>query len=348
MENYINMDNTANKCGVLIPAYQPDELLIKLIEKLNTYNLPVYVVNDGSVGCEAVFAQVQQLGANLISYDTNRGKGYALKTGLSAMHDAGFTSAVTADADGQHTPEDIIKVMDCLAQNPDSLVLGVRKVDEMPLRSKFGNSLTCVLFKWLYGMHITDTQTGLRGIPLEKIDSLTALEGDRYEYEMNMLVMSNSLFSSIQEVPIETIYIDDNGSSHFNPIKDGLKIYRVLFKNLKNFILSSFSSFVLDYSLFNALYYLVFHNAVKSTVLARVVSSTYNFLINKYVVFKTDSKKYNIVKYAGLALCILAVNAGLMYLLVDIFHLPAALIKIVVERCRWCFSYLVQNRWASQ
>ncbi|MBE6887118.1 MAG: GtrA family protein [Ruminococcaceae bacterium] len=163
---------------------------------------------------------------------------------------------------------------------------------------------------------------------------------------MEMLIYSGKLFSSIIEEPIKTIYIDNNSGSHFNPVKDGLKIYSVLFSNLPSFMMVSVASFVIDYLLFNLLYYVLLGNTAVSTVAARVASSLFNFTLNKKLVFKSSSEKYNIINYYKLAVFILVANMALMALLVDFLHVPAFLAKILVECVLYIVSFTTQNKWS--
>ena len=338
--------------GVLIPAYQPDEKLTKLAETLSGLGIQTVIVNDGSTEGLDVFEDCRKIpGITLLGYEENHGKGYALKTGLKYMKEQGYTLAVTADADGQHLPKDIIHISEVSQQKPDALVLGMRDVSQMPPRSKTGNSLTRTLFKLLYNIDLQDTQTGLRGIPLSdsNIDGLLGIEGNRYEYEMDMLVESARLFpGGIEEVPIETVYIDNNSSTHFHAIKDGAKVYKVLFRRFPKFMVASFSSFGIDYLLFNALYYLLFRKVVPATVIARVVSACCNYLLNRKMVFTESGSKYNLASYAVLAVIVLILNLALMKLLVDILHWPAFLAKVLVEVVLYICNFFVQQNLASR
>lgn len=215
--------------AVLIPAYKPDEKLVELCKKIIFEKMKVIVVNDGSgYEFEDIFNEIKNLDCILIEHEENFGKGTALKTGIKYALENNITKLVTADADGQHSVEDIISVSKELENNAETIILGSRNIKEMPLRSRFGNSLTKFLFSFLRGIKINDTQTGLRGIPVVK--EWLILEGDRYEYEMNMLIFSKHIKIELKEIPISTIYINENESSHFKPIKDGLKIYKILFK----------------------------------------------------------------------------------------------------------------------
>lgn len=340
------------RIGILIPAYQPDGKLAALVEELGAAGLETVIVDDGStVGGEVFAALRDRPGVTVLAYSPNQGKGHALKAGLRHMAGVGFDGAVTADADGQHTVHDIRRMAGALAAEPAKLVLGMRDVAQMPPKSKTGNSLTRFLFKVLYGIDLKDTQTGLRAIPLngETTRGLLELPGERYEYEMEMLITSPSLFpAGLLELPIETVYIDDNSSSHFRPLRDGGKIYAVLFKNLPGLLCSSLAAFGMDYVLFHFLYYHVFRHSVLATACARAVSGTCNYLMNKNVVFRREKGDYTFFNYWKLALCILAVNAALMYLLVDVLGSPAFLMKIIVECAMYIISFTAQNKMANK
>ena len=289
------------KVGILIPAYQPDEKLTAFAGDCVAAGYNVFVVNDGSTEGLEIFDEIGEFpGVTVLGYSENHGKGYALKFGLEAMARRGYTGRA----------------------NPESLILGSRNTAEMPPRSKAGNRLTRSLFSLLYGIRLSDTQTGLRGIPLtsETLPLLLGLSGDRYEYEMQMLQESKVLFAGgIVEVPIETVYLENNKSSHFRPLRDGGRIYAVLMKSLPLFLLSSLLAFGIDYGLFNTFFYALSLGTLASTVIARLVSATANYTINKYGVFRPESREtsYNLKNYALLAASILAVNMGLMYLLVN-------------------------------
>lgn len=344
--------STASDAAALIPAYQPDEKLLSLSKALLERGLSLTVVNDGSTKGLEVFEKLKELpGVTVLAHPENQGKGAALKTGLSYLWGQGTKFVVTADADGQHLPDDILRVLEAARQAGGTLVLGVRNVQEMPKKSKLGNTMTRFLFKALYGIRLTDTQTGLRAAALteELVAGLCAVSGDRYEYEMEVLKESRSLFpNGIKEVPIETVYLDQNRTSHFQPLRDGLKVWKVLFVKFPKFLLSSFSAFLLDYALFNVIYYLLCPHEMVATAAARVVSSTYNYLVNKYLVFGRESSGYKLRRFVLLAAAVLAVNMLLMRLFVKVLGLPAFLIKPVVDALLYFISFTVQNRFANE
>lgn len=335
------------RCGVLIPAYEPGEALPALTRALMDKGVPVVVVNDGSTTGLEYFERIRAQGAVVLEHGENLGKGRALKTGLAWMAEQGYEGVVTADADGQHSLEDILRVARALAGGSRRLVLGIRDVSRMPNRSRTGNRLTRTLFRLLYGIKLQDTQTGLRGIPLtgENRSGLLSLTGERYEYEMEMLIEAGELFpAGIQELEIETIYLEDSDtSSHFRPLADGARIYSVLFRHFPRFFLSSILAFLVDYSLFNLLYYLLFHRSVPAAVLARVVSAGVNYTVNRKLVFGSS---YHLLGYVKICLVILLAGSGLMYLLVDCLSLPAFLVKPLVDCGLYVLSFAAQNRMA--
>ena len=220
--------------AVVIPAWKPDASLIGLIGALVERGCrAIVLVDDGSgADYQPVFERTCLWPAvRMLRHKTNCGKGCALKTGLRAFlaELPAYTGAVTADADGQHTVDDIARVAAAAAIADRSLVLGARRFDpEMPFRSRFGNVLTRHVFRSLTGTKLADTQTGLRGLPRAIVPELLALRGERYEYEMNVLAHWCRAHGAPVEVPIQTVYTEGNRSSHFHPVRDSAQIYGVL------------------------------------------------------------------------------------------------------------------------
>ena len=216
---------------IIIPAYAPDEKLIGLLEALERSGLTRIVVTDDGSGPEytPVFIRAGELGCVVVRHQHNLGKGAAIKTGIEkAVREFGpGIGIITADADGQHLPQDIIRISDALTAYRDHLILGVRDFsgENVPIRSAFGNRITSALFRFGTGITCSDTQTGLRGIPPKLVPLALSTEGDRYEYEMNFLVEAVKETPLIM-IPIETVYEDGNAGSHFRTVRDSLLIYR--------------------------------------------------------------------------------------------------------------------------
>lgn len=218
-----------NQYCVIIPAYQPEEELIRYTAELLSAGVRVVVVDDGSgASYGAVFGQLGELpGCTVLRHADNQGKGAAIKTAVCWCLNGEQTAAgvVTADCDGQHSVKDVLRVIEAVAANPKALVLGCRSFGaEVPGRSAMGNRLISGGMKLLYGIELEDTQTGLRGIPKSLMGDLTELPGDRYEYELNMLLSMSSEGVPFIAVPIQTIYFNNNSGSHFRPLRDSLRI----------------------------------------------------------------------------------------------------------------------------
>ncbi|MBQ8287175.1 MAG: glycosyltransferase family 2 protein [Clostridia bacterium] len=217
---------------VLIPAYKPDHKLIETLQKLSEARYTLLVVDDGSgTDYDSVFIEAARY-ARVVRYTPNRGKGSALKRGMRCVLRCfpNVSYLITADADGQHRPADIQKVCDRLHEK-GGFVIGSRAfVGEVPLRSRFGNTVTRGVYRLVSGVKVQDTQTGLRGFDRSLLDWLIKIPGERYEYEMNVLMTAARDGIAIDEVAIETVYENDNSSSHFRPLQDSVKIYKEIFR----------------------------------------------------------------------------------------------------------------------
>lgn len=268
---------------VMIPALNPDEKLRELTERLRRQGNRVIVVDDGSG--EAYSGLFQELKGQCIvlCHKENRGKGAAIKTGLRYVRtELGGRGVIgLMDADGQHLPEDMERLLLAAEKHPAGLILGSRSVDgKMPWKSRAGNLITRGIFRMITGMRVTDTQSGLRAFSADLLDFMEETEGNRYEYEMNVLMKCARQKIPVIEVPIQTVYHDrKNSCSHFRKVRDSVRIYGQLLR----FSLASFSSFVLDYGLF-----LLFAAALSRTargilaanIGARILSGTYNYMVN--------------------------------------------------------------------
>lgn len=327
----------------LIPAYEPDEKMIKLVEELTKHDITIVVVDDGSgEKYKDIFSNIKDK-VRLISYPQNKGKGYALKTGLNCINNEFKENyiVVTMDSDGQHTVYDAIKLCEYVEKNPNELVLGKRiRNTDTPLRSRLGNSITKIVYKIATGINIYDTQTGLRAFSNILTDKMLNIEGDRYEYEMNVILKLPKEGVKIKEIEIETIYIDNNSGSHFNTLKDSVRIYKQIIK----FSVSSFTSFIIDYSLYS-ISILLTNNLILSNIISRVISSITNYTINKKIVFKNKGNTFkSACKYFLLVIVILGLNTILLNQLVNIFGINAYIAKVIVEIFLFIFSYIIQNK----
>ena len=334
--------------SVLIPAYNPGQALLGLLVDLRAAGFQdIVVVDDGSAEeTQPIFDSLEQDGlATLLRHAVNLGKGAALRLGLNHIYnrrrrDPGFQGVITADADGQHLPADIAKVAQSLAENPTALVLGVRAFQgEVPLRSRLGNSITQTVFRFLVGTRVTDTQTGLRGVPPALIPLFLRIAANRYEYELDMLIQAATNNHPIVQVPIATVYIDDNRSSHFNPIVDSAKIYLVFLR----FIGSSLLTALVDNIVFIIVYQLA-GNILLGQALARAVATLVNFTINRNFVFRHQEDKWPaFFKYVLLVIVMGAVSYSLINLLVRSTGMSVIGAKILAETALYLVNFATQR-----
>lgn len=341
---------TPNKNKYLvIPAYEPDQRLVDLVKEAYATDLfAVLVVDDGSgTTYRDIFDQVKAY-ATVLYHPKNLGKGCALKTAyeyIRQQKDAEEKVVITADADGQHTIKDICAVAEKCQRNPSALFLGKRAfTGKVPLKSRLGNLITRYVFRMESGQFVMDTQTGLRAFSTQMIPFMLEVPGERYEYEMNVLLRWAKEDKKIKEVPIETIYLDGNKSSHFRPVQDACRIYRDLFR----FGGVSFLSFLLDYSIYLLLTaFLPLWPTLKIFVAntsARVISGVFNFEMNRRFVFeKKDKVLASGLEYLCLAFCIYMLSTSGITFLYEAFHCNLYLLKIGVDAALFVVSWLVQK-----
>lgn len=337
------------KIIALIPAYEPEENMLDLLKNIKKdTDMDIVVVNDGSSdACKDIFSKSKEF-AKVLEHEVNKGKGRALKTGLNYINDnyRGEYIVVTMDADGQHTIEDALKICGLVKKSPDILVLGKRFFGEdVPLRSRFGNAMTRLVYKIATGVKVYDTQTGLRAFSYKLVPLMLEIKGERYEYEINVLMECSKNNIEIKEIDIATIYINNNSGSHFNVFKDSYRIYKEIFK----FCAASIICFLVDYALYCI--GLVFTvslgkglSTVVSNVLARIVSSVLNFTLNKKVVFKRKGNTLKLaISYFMLALCILVGNTIVLKMFVEVFNIDTKIAKLITELIFFIISWFIQK-----
>ncbi|MFI8633389.1 GtrA family protein [Microbacterium sp. NPDC077663] len=335
---------------ILIPAYEPTVTLLDLIRDLGAEapGIPVVVVDDGSgPDHTSVFDGAALLGATVLGHARNEGKGAALRTGFRHATSAfPGRAVVTADADGQHTARDIVRVGEATVAGVDAgspaMVLGCRDTDRRgtPLRSRVGNRAARAAFRAAAGWALSDTQTGLRGIPSAMLPWMLTQRGDRFEYEQNVLLRCHRDGWETREVPIETVYLEHNASSHFRPLVDTLRVGLplVLFAG------SSLMAFAVDTLVLFALTALT-GALLPSIIAARIASASVNFAVNRHVVFRREnggSLRREAGRYALLAGALLASNVAWMTMLTEA-GLPLLPAKLVTEAALFTLGYLIQR-----
>ena len=333
---------------IVIPSLDPDpEIMNNFVMDLKKEFKNILVVNDGSKKIyDKFFSLLEKEDIIVLKHYRNLGKGRGLKTAFNYLLNEypHIKGVVSADCDGQHTIKDIKKCAEALIKFPDRLILGVRDFDKanVPPKSKFGNKITRNIFKLFVGLDISDTQTGLRGFSKKIMNEFLSTNGERYEYETNMLIECQEKNIKIKEVGIETIYLNSNTNSHFNPLKDSIKIYKLFIK----YFLVAFSSFLLDIILFSALFGVLSINSkiLAATILARFISSIYNYLVNSNLIFKEMSFK-TLMKYYILVIVQMFISGCFVTYLFSLLNTNVIIIKIVVDLLLWIINVVIQREF---
>lgn len=355
----MNTKKIRRNCAILIPTLNPDEKLVEYVQSLYANGFTkIIIINDGSnTVCDSVFLTIQNICTEIdvIQHAINFGKGRGLKNGLNhflvSPKYAACNGIITVDSDGQHLVEDVIHLDDILTDSYEGIVLGYRDFNgkSVPVKSSFGNKCTRIVFRLLFGTDIIDTQTGLRAFSRKVIKDNLDLEGERFEYETNVLIQSVRNKTEIRQIPITTVYEDNNSGTHFHPIRDSLKIYGLIFAQFFKYIASSLLSFVIDISIFEILFRTLPLEQTKtiwlSTIIARIISSLVNYCFNRKIVFQADNDTVSssIVKYYLLCVITLCLSGLGVSALNGILGIHEAAAKCIVDSMLFLFNYKIQQ-----
>ncbi len=345
---------------IIVPSLNPDEKLCRTLDGILEKGFrKIIVVDDGSDKVhKKPFEYAAEKGCTVLVHEVNKGKGRALKTAFEyCLTCPDCIGVITVDGDGQHGAEDIYNCGEAMLRYKNQqVILGCRDFSEenVPFKSKYGNNITRFAFRALCGIKISDTQTGLRAIPAEFLKAMTEYKGERFEYETNMLLEMKTQGIPFSEVKIETIYLDDNASTHFHPWRDSFKIYKIIIK----YSLSAGASALIDLLLF----YIALQafelfgistgdtaevTVVLATIIARVFSSLFNYSVNRKVVFRSASRN-SFIKYYVLCVVQMLVSAVLV---AGLSNLCAAgnfgklVIKLIADTCLFFVSFGIQREW---
>ena len=320
----------SRKLTIVIPAYEPDNNLIELIVKLNSFfkGFSIIVVNDGSLNHDDIFNVVKEKeNVTLLNHEVNLGKGEALKTAFRYIKSNIPNSIIiTADSDGQHKPEDIKRVYDFYIRNSNGgIVLGSRKFDnDVPFKSSFGNNVSKGLLRLCLNHHLNDNQTGLRAFDYKLLDFMINVKGSRFEYEMNMLSEAVRSDIDIKEIAIQTIYINNNKGTHFRPVKDFTKISLCIMKYLWPSIISLIIDFVIFMVLVLVNKNLNITKLICFSLLASTSAVVINLIINLIGIFYGNKKifksKNRWVKYIIKSILNIGLSLGILLLFNLGFH----------------------------
>jgi glycosyltransferase involved in cell wall biosynthesis len=324
----------------LIPAYQPSEGLSSLLERIRREDSSHFVVVDDGSGpdYEAVFREVAKVaGTSVLRNAVNLGKGAALKHGMNhiLVNFPDCAGVVTADADGQHSPADIMRISGLLKANPDSVIFGEREFDSaVPLRSKLGNVISRYVYRLFIGLNLSDTQTGLRGIPRSLMVKCLSIRANRYEFETEQLLVIKSTRTPLLQVRIETIYIDDNRASHFRPLLDSVQIYFVLLRYVASSLLTEGADLVVFASVMAWS-----DNLLLANVIGRLIAIWVQFTLLQTFVFRLRGNARMFLAYIALVVVSGMLSTALQ---LQFAHFIAAAVpaKIAAEVLVFVFNFL--------
>lgn len=357
---------------LIIPALNPDVKLVSYVKTLVCSGFSkILIIDDGSSGSADVFAAIQRMPeCELLVHTVNMGKGRALKDAFNyylQKYSKDYMGVITADSDGQHTVEDVIQLDSALMDSPETLILGVRDFEDpsVPFKSRFGNKVTKYVLEFFIGSAacsdakghtkaITDTQTGLRAIPNQYLPRYLTLNGERFEYETNMLIEVLHTSTPVREVKIQTVYVNENRETHFRPLADSVAIYWQIFSTFLKYTFASLSSFLIDYSIYSLLIFLLGFLALGPRIWiaaasARVVSSLYNYMVNRTVVFREEhGNKKTFVKYYTLCVLQLACSASIVWSVCRYTGISEVPVKVFADLVLFAVSFQVQKNWVFQ
>ena len=358
--------NDLSKVSVVLPSLDPDEKLHLVIDGLLEYGFSdIILVNDGSKPENLHYFEEEAAAhpdvIHLLHHEVNKGKGAALKNAFNwfLQNRPEGVGVVTVDGDNQHHPADTKACAEHMMET-GRITLGCRDFNQadVPARSSFGNKTTSAIFKIFVGMTISDTQTGLRAISREDLEYIAAIPGDRFEYETNMLLGMKQQGLPFDEVKIRTVYIEENKSSHFHPIRDSWRIYKLILRHFFKYTLSSLTSAVVDTAAYTILTVLLrsflkdFALTAVAGVGARVISSLLNFFMNKKLVFQSNvSTGKAMLRYYMLAVPQMAAQVLLTQGVYALLGIPdtatglRTLLYAVVMTVLYVASFMIQQRW---
>ena len=357
--------NELSKVSIVLPSLDPDEKLVAVIDGLLEYGFSdIILVNDGSKPENLHYfedAAAQHPEITLLHHPVNRGKGAALKTAFTWFLEnrPDYAGVVTVDGDNQHHPEDTRNCAEHMLRD-GKIVLGCRDFDlpHVPFRSRKGNKITSAVFKIFCGMTLSDTQTGLRAIPMQYLSTINGVNGDRFEYETNMLLAMKKYDLAFEEVKIRTVYIEENKSSHFRAVRDSWRIYKLILAHFFRYTVSSVASSVVEIglvALLNILLQTVLADPMLSWTVAgcsRALSSVLNFFMNQKLVFQSQGRTGKaMLRYYMLALpqmltqMLLTSGTYALFGIAENQVFVRTVIYVVVMVVLFMASFMIQQRW---
>ena len=369
--------------AIIIPSLDPDEKFVNTVDGMAAAGFKhIILVDDGShEECKGFFKQAMEAHpdvCSLLVHEVNKGKGRALRDAFAYIADnlPDVCGAITVDGDGQHTPEDTVRMAKEMEAKPGNVIIGCRdfSLSHVPTHNRLGNRISSFVYRIVYGIKLSDTQTGLRGIPAQYLRPFAdEVDGDRYEYETNMLIYMQDHKIPYSEIPIQTLYIDDNSSSHFRVVRDSYRIYKPIIL----FVLGSCIATVVDLVVFSLLNSMTagslsgggtgplarfaafladkfglkdaFAQLLLPTVVARIISSLVDYNFSRTKVFGSNKPaRETIWKYYVICIIRMILSWLGVSLLTNVFKaqgIIVTLLKVVWDLVLFFISYNWQRTW---
>ena len=345
-------EDAAGSFVVIIPAYNPGEVMIEFITKLFCAGFKnIVIIDDGSKEeSRGVISDAESFGCRVVRHAVNLGKGRSLKDALNyiALYMSECKYGMVLDCEGNQNIPSINKLARALLKNPDSLVLGCRNYRSK--NTKFGKRITNILTKavmtLLCGVTVADTKTTIRAFSMETAMKFINTGGERYDYEVNVLLESKS-----KEVKITEVTLGDenftNKESHYNPLIDSFNLYKLFLR----YLLVAVITYGVDLGLFRLLMaYLKIispiYYTIIDTVLARIVSSFVGLVIKRKRVFKTkEHTAATAAKYYTAIFGQMIVSALAVWSLQKVWPVDVVVIKLIVDFVLFIIGFIAQREW---
>ncbi|MDY7393861.1 DUF2062 domain-containing protein [Aureibaculum sp. 2210JD6-5] len=213
-------------CCILIPTYNNQKTLDRVIQGVLYHTRKIIIINDGSTdNTKYILSRYPKL--TQIHLEKNKGKGNALRLGLKKAEELGFEYAISIDSDGQHFPDDIplfIKELENY-KNESVLLVGARNLNAkgMPRKNSFANKFSNFWYWAETGFNLQDTQSGFRLYPVKQVNRIKFL-GTKFEFEVEVLVKASWHGVLVKNIPIRVLYDPDERVSHYRPFMDFVRI----------------------------------------------------------------------------------------------------------------------------
>ena len=347
---------------IIIPALEPEERLCSYVSELcRKIQGHIIVVDDGSGDrYQPIFDRIRaKQKCTVLTHSENKGKGRALKTAFGYVKEKGGKGSriICVDSDGQHAAVDVFRILGKMCDEPKGVILGERDFSRggIPFRSWIGNRVISLMFWLESGKWLRDTQTGLRAFDGEYLDVMLEVPGERFEYEMQALLTCIREKIPIRTERICTIYENGNAGSHFRPIRDSVRVVKVLCPTLFRFIFSSIFCTFLDLLLFCVSLQILKRTSLAvvlqitvATYVARAGSAVSNYILNRIGVFGCKDDGASFLRYLLLCLFLGAGSAAFVSAVTTFFSVNPVCGKILCDTILFFLSYRMQKSWVFQ